>query len=63
MEWKEATFQFKEIADLAKNELAKAGIRVREVFHTGEGRWFVSWFPASETQLQQGLNIICSHIG
>lgn len=62
MEWKNTRFDFKDIADLTKKELDIAGIKTGDVFHTGEGHWYVPWVVMNKEQEQKALYIICEHI-
>lgn len=62
MNWRNKAFRFKDIAELTKKELDEAGIKTGDVFHTGEGYWYVPWMAVNQEQEQKALHIICEHI-
>lgn len=55
-------FRFREIADLARKELLQAGIQASAVYHTGEGYYFIDYFPANTKQDKIATHIIVQHI-
>lgn len=62
MKWKNANFQFEDIAELFKSDLEKAGIRTGDIFIVGDGRYYVPYMPIGDKQKQQALLILESHI-
>ena len=38
-------FKFRDIAELTRKELLQAGIQTSKVYHTGEGKYFIDYFP------------------
>ena len=55
-------FRFKNIADLTRKELLDAGIQTSTVYHTGEGYYFIDYFPANTEQDKIATHIIIQHI-
>lgn len=62
MEWKNKAFKYKDIAEITKKELDKAGINTGDVFHTGDGFWYVPWMATTKEQEQKAIKIIVRHI-
>lgn len=53
-------FKFKDIANLARKELLQAGISTSTVYHTGEGYYFIDYFPVNTEQEKVVIKIkIC----
>lgn len=55
-------FKFRDIADLTRKELLGAGIRTSTVYHTGEGYYFIDYFPNDIEQDKIATHIIVQHI-
>lgn len=55
-------FRFKDIANLARKELLQNGIQTSTVYHTGEGYYFIDYFPVDVRQKQIATHIIVQHI-
>lgn len=55
-------FQFRDIADLTRKELLDAGIQTSTVYHTGEGYYFIDYFPNDIEQDKIATHIIIQHI-
>lgn len=55
-------FRFENIANLARKELLQAGISTSTVYHTGEGYYFIDYFPANTEQDKIAAHIIVQHI-
>ena len=55
-------FKFRDIADLTRKELLQAGIQTSTVYHTGEGYYFIDYFPANTEQDKIATHIIVQHI-
>lgn len=55
-------FKFRDIADLTRKELLDAGIRTSTVYHTGEGYYFIDYFPNDIEQDRVATHIIVRHI-
>lgn len=55
-------FKFRDIADLTRKELLNAGIRTSTVYHTGEGYYFIDYFPNDIEQDRIATHIIVQHI-
>lgn len=55
-------FRFEDIANLARKELLQAGISTSTVYHTGEGYYFIDYFPANTEQDKIATHIIVQHI-
>ena len=55
-------FKFNDIADLSRKELLQAGIQTSTVYHTGEGYYFIDYFPATIEQERIATHIITQHI-
>ena len=55
-------FRFKNIADLTRKELLQAGIQTSAIYHTGEGYYFIDYFPIDEEQEYIATHIIVQHI-
>lgn len=55
-------FKFRDIADLTRKELLDAGIRTSTVYHTGEGYYFIDYFPNDTEQDKIATHIIVQHI-
>ena len=55
-------FKFRNIADLARKELLDAGIQTSTVYHTGEGYYFIDYFPNDIEQDRIATHIIVQHI-
>ena len=55
-------FRFKNIADLTRKELLQAGIQTSAVYHTGEGYYFIDYFPIDEEQDRMATHVIVQHI-
>ena len=55
-------FQFRDIANLTQKELLDAGIQTSTVYHTGEGYYFIDYFPIGEEQERIATHIIVQHI-
>ena len=55
-------FSFRDIADLTRKELLQAGIQTSTVYHTGEGYYFIDYFPIGEEQERIATHIIVQHI-
>lgn len=61
MKWRNTCFKDKDIAELCRNELAEAGIKVGDVFLNDE-RWYVPWMPMSKAEYEAGVHVVCQHI-
>lgn len=61
MKWRNTRFQHKDIAELCRNELAEAGIKVGDVFLNDE-HWYVPWMPMSKAEYETGVHVVCQHI-
>lgn len=57
MKWKNISFNRKSIAEGCKEEIAKAGIKVGDIF-SNDGYWILPWMPMSRDEYNTGLNII-----
>lgn len=55
-------FKFIDIANLARKKLLQAGIQTSTVYHTGEGYYFIDYFPMNTEQKQIATHIIVQHI-
>lgn len=55
-------FSFRDIADLTRKELLQAGIQTSTAYHTGEGYYFIDYFPVDAKQEQIATHIIVQHI-
>lgn len=55
-------FKFRDIAELTRKELLQAGIQTSKVYHTGEGKYFIDYFPADVQQDKIATHIIVQHI-
>ena len=55
-------FKFRNIADLTRKELLDAGIQTSTVYHTGEGYYFIDYFPIDEEQDRISTHVIVQHI-
>ena len=55
-------FKFRDIAELTRKELLQAGIQTSKVYHTGEGKYFIDYFPMGEEQERIAIHIIVQHI-
>lgn len=55
-------FKFNNIANLTRKELLQAGIQTSTVYHTGEGYYFIDYFPADAEQERIATHIIVQHI-
>lgn len=55
-------FKFRDIADLTRKELSGAGIQISTVYHTGEGYYFIDYFPVDAEQERIATHIIVQHI-
>lgn len=55
-------FKFKNIANIARQELLQAGIQTSTVYHTGEGYYFIDYFPINIEQERIATHIITQHI-
>lgn len=55
-------FKFEDIADLTRKELLDAGISISTVYHTGEGYYFIDYFPNDIEQDKIATHIIIQHI-
>ena len=55
-------FKFEDIADLTRKELLQAGIQTSATYHTGEGYYFIDYFPIDEEQEYIATHIIVQHI-
>lgn len=61
MKWCNTSFKYKDIAELCKNELTEAGIKVGSIF-LDDGYWYVPWMPMSKAEYGAGVQIVCEHI-
>lgn len=57
MKWKNISFKYKDIAEGCKEEIAKAGIKVGDIF-SNDGHWILPWMPMSMDEYRLGLNIV-----
>ena len=55
-------FKFRDIAELTRKELLQAGIQTSTVYHTGEGKYFIDYFPVDVQQDKIATHIIVQHI-
>lgn len=55
-------FKFRDIAELTRKELLQAGIQTSKVYHTGEGKYFIDYFPTDVQQDKIATHIIVQHI-
>lgn len=61
MKWKDTAFVYYDIAEMCRNELADAGIKVGSIF-LDDGYWCVPWMPMSKAEYETGVQIVCEHI-
>lgn len=57
MKWRNISFNRKSIAYECKEEIAKAGIKVGDIF-PNDGYWILPWMPMSMDEYKMGLNIV-----
>lgn len=65
MKWENTCFVYKEIAELCKDELDRAGIKTGDIFVDSIGcrvRYYLPWLAVGEKQYEIALRIVCAHI-
>ncbi len=60
MKWINTAFQFKDIAELCRNEMTETELRTDLFFN--DGKWYVAWMPTSKIEYEKGVNILCKYI-
>ena len=60
MNWINTAFQFKDIAELCRNEMNEAGIKADMFF--SYGKWYIAWMPMSKAEYETGIQIVCKYI-
>lgn len=61
MKWRNISFKNKGTAEKCKEDIAKAGIKVGDIFSNGE-YWILPWMPMSRDEYKTGINISFNHI-
>lgn len=62
IKWEDAVFRYQGIAELCREELNEAGIKVGKIFFDNV-YYHVPWMPMSQSEYKTGVQIVWSTFG